>query len=999
MHVFIQDSSVTTGAGKTGLAYNTGSLIWYYVKPGGDCTQITLADATLKTWTSGGFKEVSATYLPGVYEIGIPNACLTTSARVVMMLSGAANMAPCPIEIELVDNVAADNYTIVNHADYGNAKLVRSTTPANTLDVSADGTAGVDWANVTGKTTANLLTATTVKLVDDIVTANVTQLGGVAQSLTDLKDFADTGYDPSAHKVVGVVTTDTATTATSVTNIVTANVTQLGGVAQSLTDLKDFADAGYDPDTNKVEGVKVTDTATASTSVTNIVTANVTQIGGVAQSLTDFKDFVDTGYDPATHKIEGVKVTDTATASTSVTNVVSANVTQIGGVAQSATDFKDLVDTGYDPSTHKIVGVVTVDTTTTNTDMRGTNDALLAANVPTNFDAMSISLTGIVSSNITEVGGVAQSATDLKDFVDDGYDPSSHKINGVVLVDTTTTNSDMRGTNSALLAISAPTNFGTMGISATGIVNSNVSEIGGVVQSATDFKDLVDTGYDPVTHKVETVKVVDSVSAVGLTSAAVDAIWNEAQADHVTLGSVGKSLSNAAAGGDPWAVNIATGYSGDQAGYIVHTNLDAKVSTRSTFDKGTEEVAVGAFNASLDLTTNQKNSVNAACDTALTDYDPPTRTEATSDKAEIIVQISGVGVTVNAIEDKTEHLKDSWNDPSSADINTALTTAHGSGAWDATATATSFTPNESSAIKTILGVASDDPTPIVPTVGSVYTIKAKTDNLPANTTTELTTIKTHLTQIKYGSDGGTYNPDTDNLEEIRNAGGGGGGSLSPSVILSIKGGSVERGNSIRVKVMTLNNNGMPTTPDATPLVSVEKPGGSAGPSVTMVEESNGIYEGTCDIPIDADLGGWAIVATATIVGNDYTDIGGFMVLYNQDEIQGDDYDEGIDSLHNIRELLEQIMGGFPNTSTILPTTIDTGGNPVGKVEVGGVPIANAAIFVYNNANTATHLYKYFASADGSFSIHVLNGLTYRLRVVAPGYVFDDKLVTVPVGGL
>lgn len=37
------------------------------------------------------------------------------------------------------------------------------------------------------------------------------------------------------------------------------NVTQLGGDSQSLTDLKDFADAGYDPSTNKVEGVKLAD--------------------------------------------------------------------------------------------------------------------------------------------------------------------------------------------------------------------------------------------------------------------------------------------------------------------------------------------------------------------------------------------------------------------------------------------------------------------------------------------------------------------------------------------------------------------------------------------------------------------------------------------------------------------------------------------------------------------------------------------------------------------
>ncbi len=45
--------------------------------------------------------------------------------------------------------------------------------------------------------------------------------------------------------------------------------------------------------------------------------------------------------------------------------------------------------------------------------------------------------------NLTQIGGVVQSATDLKDFADDGYDPATNKVQGVVLVDTTTTNTDM----------------------------------------------------------------------------------------------------------------------------------------------------------------------------------------------------------------------------------------------------------------------------------------------------------------------------------------------------------------------------------------------------------------------------------------------------------------------------------------------------------------------------------------------------------------------------
>lgn len=44
-----------------------------------------------------------------------------------------------------------------------------------------------------------------------------------------------------------------------------ADLTHLGGDAQSLADLKDFADAGYDPATNKVQGVVLVDTVTTYT--------------------------------------------------------------------------------------------------------------------------------------------------------------------------------------------------------------------------------------------------------------------------------------------------------------------------------------------------------------------------------------------------------------------------------------------------------------------------------------------------------------------------------------------------------------------------------------------------------------------------------------------------------------------------------------------------------------------------------------------------------------
>ena len=61
------------------------------------------------------------------------------------------------------------------------------------------------------------------------------------------------------------------------------------------------------------------------------------------------------------------------------TDKLQVDVTQLGGVTQSATDLKDFADAGYDPATNKVQGVVLTDTCTTNTDMVGTDNAALAS--------------------------------------------------------------------------------------------------------------------------------------------------------------------------------------------------------------------------------------------------------------------------------------------------------------------------------------------------------------------------------------------------------------------------------------------------------------------------------------------------------------------------------------------------------------------------------------------------------------------------------------------
>jgi hypothetical protein len=101
VRLFVQDTSKTDGSGLTGLAHNTSGLVAYYAKGAtGTATQITLATQTAGgAWTSGGFVAVDGTNMPGVYRLDVPNAALDSEVETIVMLRGAANMAPVLLRV------------------------------------------------------------------------------------------------------------------------------------------------------------------------------------------------------------------------------------------------------------------------------------------------------------------------------------------------------------------------------------------------------------------------------------------------------------------------------------------------------------------------------------------------------------------------------------------------------------------------------------------------------------------------------------------------------------------------------------------------------------------------------------------------------------------------------------------------------------------------------------------------------------------------------------
>jgi hypothetical protein len=165
---------------------------------------------------------------------------------------------------------------------------------------------------------------------------DVRLLGGSVQSATDLKDLADDGYDPATNKVQGVVLVDTLTAYTGNTVQTGDSFARIGATGSGLTSLASQASVTTIDDFLDTEVAAIL--AAVDTEVAALVTGvNVTQLGGSAQSMTDLKDLADTGYDPITHKVQGVVLTDTLTTYTGNTVQTGDSFARIGATGSGLT--------------------------------------------------------------------------------------------------------------------------------------------------------------------------------------------------------------------------------------------------------------------------------------------------------------------------------------------------------------------------------------------------------------------------------------------------------------------------------------------------------------------------------------------------------------------------------------------------------------------------------------------------------------------------------------
>lgn len=237
VYLFIQDSSKTTGDGLTGLTFETASLVASYVRPLAARAALTLATQTVTgAHSDGGFVEVDATNMPGLYRLDLSDAvCATGVNSVVVMLKGATNMAPVVLEIQLTDfdlNTAAITAAGVADAVWDEATADHTTgTTFGALDVNVDailadtGTDGVLLSSGTGakqislSSGAVLLQATqtgvTIPTVTTVgTTTNLTNLPAVT---TDWLTAAGVKADAVTKIQTGLATPTNITSASGVT--------------------------------------------------------------------------------------------------------------------------------------------------------------------------------------------------------------------------------------------------------------------------------------------------------------------------------------------------------------------------------------------------------------------------------------------------------------------------------------------------------------------------------------------------------------------------------------------------------------------------------------------------------------------------------------------------------------------------------------------------------------------------------------------------------------
>ncbi len=183
----------------------------------------------------------------------------------------------------------------------------------------------------------------------------------------------------------------------------------------------------------------------------------------------------------------------------------------------------------------------------------------------------------VLQVDLAQMGGVAQSATDLKDFADAGYDPLTKKVQGVALVDTVTT----------LTGHTPQTANHTAGIAAIPTVMRGTDG----AALAVDYTPVRAAKLDNVDAAITSRQPAGNVTVGGYAA-------GQAPADGVLV-APGNKLATDVAG------KVSVGVNSDKTGYSI-LGVKSTLDNLNDFDSLTQPVDVGKISGSVNAAYNLK---------------------------------------------------------------------------------------------------------------------------------------------------------------------------------------------------------------------------------------------------------------------------------------------------------------------------------------------------------------------------------------------------------
>lgn len=654
--VFVPNSSLSTGAGLTGLVYNSPSLTAYYHRPGGSTTAITLATLAAYTsaYSSGGFKEIDATNMPGWYRLDIPDAVLATGVNFAYIaLKGAANMAPVNIEIQLssmdlndavrggmtaLPNAAAaasgglpilgTNATAINFT----AGMTVSSTTGTALTLSSSGGNGHGLAmsgNGSGSGSSSVGGATgpgarfvggsssgaAVTMTN--TTGDVWIITGVAGNANCLKLVPQGSGFGINGSISGAITGD-------ITGNLSGSVGSVTGAVGSVT--------------GNVGGNVVGSVASVTGNVGGNVTGSVGSVVGAVGSVTG-------NVGGSVASVVGAVGSVTGNVGGSVASVVGAVGSVTGNVGGNVTGSVGSVV----GSVGSVVGAVGSVTGNVGGDVVGSVASVTAAVT-----------VGTISANVVTASALATDAVDEIAAAVWDLDMTGHTTSG-------TFGEAMSDAGSAgdpwTTALPGAYTAGQAGyILGTNLDDTVTSRASAADLSTLDGKvDTVDTVVDSIQTDTNDIQTrlpaalvggrmdasVGAMAANVLTAAATHsdfgseiaaAVWDLDMTGHTTAGTFGEAMSAAGTAGDPWNTSLPGAYVAGKAGYIVGRLANSAELSQSivvgtvagSSSTVSEVVGDSGLSDTNDIYNNMilqfTSGVNAGLNRRVSDYDGATRT-------------------------------------------------------------------------------------------------------------------------------------------------------------------------------------------------------------------------------------------------------------------------------------------------------------------------------------------------------------------------------------